>query len=380
MADQHSGLDSESSDSDIVSRLSDTEDQSVGLPAYAFRTPASSQTTSGWHDARGGGQGAGGSSSAAPARPKGAKYVRPMCHFFRQACQRCDEPRVFETRSSFSEHLKIHKYVWVKGTYCIPLQQAMGHMRGRDRPRHKPQSFSRGCGASPPRKAPPRASYHSVPPPTFIQWQKGGAASPTDPIAPLMDIKVPAVPLGLPSPRIPQMAITTSVQAFTPFSGPSPAMSSAQGSAAGPVKVETLVDLPEASSFGRGRPMETTRRKNVWDCLGGKASDPFGSIPQGELPPPLVGSPGSPPAAIARSQVPRPWFPSITSRGGARGLTSVGVRPPAPAVEVSSRRHLWTLNFRQLWWRFALRSYRWKSTLRCLPRVLGCETGNSVPW
>ena len=113
-------------------------------------------------------------------------------------------------------------------------------------------------------------------------------------------------------------------------------MSSAQGSAAGPVKVEPLIDLPEASSFGRGRPMEATRRKNIWDRLGGKASDPFGSIPQGELPPPLVGSPGSPPAAIARSQIPRPWFPRTTSRGGGRGLTSMGVRPPAPAVEVSS--------------------------------------------
>jgi len=102
------------------------------------------------------------------------------------------------------------------------------------------------------------------------------------------------------------------------------------------VKVETLVDLLGTSPFGRGRLTEATRRKNVWDRLGGKASDPFGSIPQGELPPPLLGSPGSPPVAVARSQVPRPWFPSTTSRGGGRGLTSVGVRPLAPIVEVSS--------------------------------------------
>ena len=66
MAEQRGNIDSESSDSDIVSWISDTEDRSAGLPASAFKTPASSQTTSGWHDARGGGQGAGGPSSAAP--------------------------------------------------------------------------------------------------------------------------------------------------------------------------------------------------------------------------------------------------------------------------------------------------------------------------
>jgi len=67
MADQRGGLDSESSDSDIVSWMSDTEDRSAGLPAYAFRTPASDQTTLGWHGARGGGQDVGGPSSAALA-------------------------------------------------------------------------------------------------------------------------------------------------------------------------------------------------------------------------------------------------------------------------------------------------------------------------
>jgi len=149
--------------------------------------------------------------------------------------------------------------------------------------------------------------------------------------------------------------IVTSVQAFTPFSGPSPATSSAQGSAAGPVKVKTLVDLLESRPFGHGRPTKDSRRKNVWDRLGGKASDTFGSIPQGELPPPLVGSPGSPPVVTARSQVPRPWFSSTTSRGGARGLTSVGVRPRHQPWRCPSRHHLWRLSFRRLWWRFALR-------------------------
>ena len=222
------------------------------------------QTTPSWRDVRGGGQGMGGPSSAAPPRTKGAKYTRPTHHFPRQACQLCDEPRVFETRSSFSEHLKIHKYVWVKGTYCIPLQQAMGHMRGKVGPRRRPQSFSRGCGASPPRKTPPRGSYRAVPPPTFIQWQRGGAASPSGTIAPLIEMKVPTTRMGLPPPRIPQMAVATSVQAFTPFSGAGTITSSAQGSAAGPVKVETLVDLLGAAPFDRGQPTEATRRKKMY--------------------------------------------------------------------------------------------------------------------
>ena len=136
MADKHGYVDSESSDSDVVSWVSDPEDRSVGLPVYAFQTPEGGETTLGGQDVGDSGRVAGGSSSGGPpARAKGAKYTRPTCHFPRQACQLCDEPRVFETRSSFSEHLKIHKYVWVKGTYCIPLQQAMGHMRGRVGPR-----------------------------------------------------------------------------------------------------------------------------------------------------------------------------------------------------------------------------------------------------
>jgi len=175
MADGHGDVGSESSDSDVVSWVSENEGRSAGLPACAFRTPAADQTTPDWHGVGGDDRGAGGSSSGAPPRAKGAKYTRPTRHFPRQACQLCDEPRVFETRSSFSEHLKIHKYVWVKGTYCIPLQQAMGHMRGRVGPRRRPQCFSRGCGASPPRKTPPRGSLRSVPPPTFVQWKKGGA-------------------------------------------------------------------------------------------------------------------------------------------------------------------------------------------------------------
>ena len=189
------------------------------MPASAFQTPADSQTTSDWREVGGSCQDVGGPSSVAPPRPKGAKYTRPTRHFPRQACQLCDEPRFFETRSSFSEHLKIHKYVWVKGTYCIPLQQAMGHMRGRVGPRRRPHCFLRGCGASPPHKTPPRGSLRSVPPPTFIQRKKGGAASPTKHVAPLMDIVVPTAQLGLPSPRVPQVAVTTCVQAFTPFPG-----------------------------------------------------------------------------------------------------------------------------------------------------------------
>jgi len=168
MAEPPSDLGNESSDSDVISWVSENEDWSASLPACAFRAPAADQTTPDWRDVGGNGQDEGGPSATAPPRAKGAKYTRPTRHFPQQACQLCDEPRVFETRSSFSEHLKIHKYVWVKGTYCIPLQQAMGHMRGRSRPRRRPQSFTRGCGASPPRKTPPRKSFHSMPPPTFI--------------------------------------------------------------------------------------------------------------------------------------------------------------------------------------------------------------------
>jgi len=69
MAEQRCGLDSELSDSDVVSWVSDSEDRSAGVPAYAFKTPASDQTTSGWLDARGGAQGGGGSSSVAPLPP-----------------------------------------------------------------------------------------------------------------------------------------------------------------------------------------------------------------------------------------------------------------------------------------------------------------------
>jgi len=337
MAAPREHMDSESSDSDILSWVSDTDDRSAGLPASAFNTPPSGQLTSGSRGARGGGRDAGGSTSVDPSRAKGAKYMLPTRHFPRQACQLCDEPRIFETRSSFSEHLKIHKYVWMKGTYCIPLQQAMGHMRGGYRPRRKPHSFSRGCGASPPRKAPSRAAYHSVPPPPFINWQREGAASQTDQTAPLADVKVPADNMGLPPPRIPQMAVTTSVQAFTPFSGPRPAKSSGQGSVAGQAKVEPLVDLPETGSLGRGRMVETTRRKNIWERLGGKASDPFGTIPQGELPPPLVMSPGSPPVATATSQVPRSedyvwrgWTWTYLRGGSSPGTSSGGVLPIFP--------------------------------------------------
>jgi len=66
MAEQRGGMDSESSDSDVVSWISDPEDRSAGLPAYAFSTPPSGQITSGWHGARGGGRGAGGLTSVAP--------------------------------------------------------------------------------------------------------------------------------------------------------------------------------------------------------------------------------------------------------------------------------------------------------------------------
>jgi len=69
---------------------------------------------------------------------------------------------------------------------------------------------------------------------------------------------MPAGPLGLPPPRIPQVAVTTSVQAFTPFPGPRLAAPSSQGSAAGQVKVEPLVDLPDTGSLGRGHVVDTT--------------------------------------------------------------------------------------------------------------------------
>ena len=150
--------------------------------------------------------GAGGSSTD-PPHIKGAKYTQPTRHFPRQACQLCHEPRIFETRSSFSEHLKIHKYVWVKGTLCIPSKQALGHMRSRNRPRRKPRSFSRGCGALPPRKAPPCSVHHSVPPPAFINWQREGTAQPKDEPASAPGVDVSTAQLSLPMPRIPQVAV-----------------------------------------------------------------------------------------------------------------------------------------------------------------------------
>ena len=190
------------------------------LPALAFDAPPSGPSATGFGSPGSGDQGAGDSTSADPPRTKGAKYTQPTRHFPRQVCQLCDEKKVFKTRSSFSEHLKIHKYVWIKGTHCIPLQHALGHMRGGNRPRRKPRSFSHGCGASPPRKTPSRSAYHSVPPPAFINWQREGAALPGDQPAPSAGGKVSTDRLSLPTPRIPQMAVTTTVQAFTPFPGP----------------------------------------------------------------------------------------------------------------------------------------------------------------
>ena len=54
------------------------------------------------------------------------------------------------------------------------------------------------------------------------------------------------------------------------------------------VKVEPLVDVTGAGSRGRGHVVEATLRKNIWERLGGRVGDPFGTVPQGTLPPPLV--------------------------------------------------------------------------------------------
>jgi len=222
--------------------------------------------------------------------------------------------------------------------------------------------FPRKRGASSPRTTALGGTYNSVPPPTFINWQREGAKDDETSAG----LKVASTEHdALPTPCIPQVVVATTVQAFTPFPGPRPPLSSAQRPGRGdhatslpafaadgseptgvlPSEVKPaeegaacLVVLPEDIKSEMVPPAAPRHSRPLSTGTCGKASGRvqvtlFGGVPQDALPPPMVRLPGSMSVAYS-THVPRPWFPGMPSAGGGRKTPSVEVRPPAPPVEV----------------------------------------------
>jgi len=63
---------------------------------------------------------------AVPARVRGSNRTPPTVNFPPQQCTLRPEERIFTTRTSFTQHLKSHKYFWSKKGRCAPLRQAGG--------------------------------------------------------------------------------------------------------------------------------------------------------------------------------------------------------------------------------------------------------------
>ena len=185
---------------------------------------------------------AGVTASAMPPHTRGRNRTAPQVYFPPQHCTVCSLDKVFDTRTSFTQHLKTHRLFWSKRGEYVPMRRFGGQQTPSTQVVSHPTPALSSPGASAP---------HPVPLPRTLAEVVRPAP------VPLMSIGIPANIGVLPPCRAQERAAVTSVIAFPHFPRPRPLLLDSWGDsragvtgASGPAAAERPSTLPthEASS------------------------------------------------------------------------------------------------------------------------------------